>query len=85
MKHSDKVNAIQFIRPSAEFVLSGDELEWLDKKQTKPTIAEIEAGLAGYEAKVEADKADATAKKEAAQAKLEALGLNAEDLKALGL
>jgi hypothetical protein len=85
MKHEDKVKAIQFIRPDAEFVLSGDEIQWLDKKQTEPTNKEIEAGLIGYEAKVEADKADAIAKKEAAQAKLQALGLNAEDLKALGL
>ena len=85
MKHSDKVNAIQFIRPDAEFVLSGDEIQWLDKKQTEPTNAEIEAGLVGYQAKVEADKADAVAKKEAAQAKLGALGLTADDLKALGL
>jgi hypothetical protein len=85
MKHEDKVNAIQFIRPSCEFVLSGDELQWLDKTQTKPTDAEIEAGLVGYEAKVEADKADAIAKKEVAQAKLAALGLTADDLKALGL
>ena len=85
MKHSDKVNAIHFIRPGAEFVLREDDLEWLDKTQTKPTDVEIEAGLVGYEAKIEADKADAIAKKEAAQAKLAALGLTAEDLKALGL
>jgi hypothetical protein len=85
MEHLDKVNAIQFIRPNAEFVLTGDELEWLDKKQTKPTDAEIQAALIGYEAKVEADKAEAIAKKESAQAKLAALGLTADDLKALGL
>ena len=85
MKHEDKVNAIQFIRQNAEFVLNNDDLQWLDKTQTKPTDAEIEAGLVAYEAKVEADKADAIAKKEAAQAKLEALGLTADDLKALGL
>ena len=85
MKHSDKANAIRFIRPAAEFVLRGDELEWLDKTQTKPTNAEIEAGLVGYQAKVEADKAKAEADKIAAQAKLEALGLTADDLKALGL
>jgi hypothetical protein len=85
MKHEDIVNAIQFIRPNAEFLLNGDEIQWLDKKQVKPTDAEIEAGLVGYQAKVEADKADAVAKKESAQAKLEALGLTADDLKALGL
>jgi hypothetical protein len=85
MKHEDKVNAIQFIRPDAEFLLNGDEIQWLDKTETQPTNAEIEAGLIGYQAKVEADKADAITKKETAQAKLEALGLTADDLKALGL
>ena len=85
MKHDDKVNAIQFIRPNAEFLLNGDEIQWLDKKQVEPTDAEIEAGLIAYEAKVEADKAAAIAAKEAAQAKLAALGLTRDDLKALGL
>ena len=85
MKHEDKVKAIQFIRPDAEFALTGDELDWRDENQTQPTESEIEAGLVGYKAKVETDKADAIAKKESAQAKLEALGLTAEDLKALGL
>ena len=85
MEHNDKVKAIQFIRPYAEFLLNGDEIQWLDKTQTEPTDAEIEAGLVGYQAKVEADKADAINKKNVAQAKLEALGLTAEDLKALGL
>lgn len=85
MRHEDKVNAIQFIRPDAEFLLTGDEIQWLDKTQTEPTEAEIEAGLVNYQAKVETDKADADNKKNAAQAKLEALGLTADDLKALGL
>ena len=52
MKHEDIVNAIQFIRPDAEFLLNGDEIQWLDKNQTKPTDAEIEAGLTGYKAKI---------------------------------
>jgi hypothetical protein len=85
MKHEDKVNAIQFIRPDAEFLLNGDEIQWLDKKQTEPTDAEIEAGLISYKAKLQAEEADAIAKKESAQAKLAALGLTADDLKALGL
>lgn len=85
MIHSEKLKAIQHIRPDAEFVLSGDELTWLDTKQTQPTDAEIEAGWIAYQAKIEADKAEAAAKKEAAEAKLAALGLDADDLKALGL
>jgi hypothetical protein len=85
MTHADKVNAIQFIRPNAEFLLTGDEIQWLDKKQTQPTDEEIEAGLIAYKAKVKTDQADAIAKKETAQAKLTALGLTTDDLKALGL
>jgi hypothetical protein len=85
MKHDDKVNAIQFIRPNAEFLLNDNEIQWLDKTQTQPTDTEIETGLIAYRAKVEANKADAIAAKEAAQAKLAALGLTTDDLKALGL
>jgi hypothetical protein len=85
MDFTDKLNAIQHIRPNAEFALRALELEWLDTEQTEPTEAEIEAGLIAYEAKVKADKAEAAAKKAAAEAKLAVLGLDADDLKALGL
>ena len=85
MQNYEILKAIQHIKPNAEFVLTGDELTWLDTKQTKPTEAEIEAGWVAYQAKIEADKAEAAAKKSAAEAKLEALGLTPEDLKALGL
>jgi hypothetical protein len=60
-------------------------ITWLDKKQTQPTNEEIAEGLIAYKAKVEADKVDKAAKKAAAEAKLAALGLDADDLKALGL
>ena len=36
-----KVNALQSLRPGAEWVLRGDVLEWLDTNQIKPTEAEI--------------------------------------------
>jgi hypothetical protein len=85
MKHIEKVNSIQFIRPNAEFVLTGDELTWLDENQTEPTEAEIEAGWVSYQA-AQAAEAEAKAQaKAAAQAKLAALGLTVEDLTALGL
>lgn len=85
MEHSEKVKAIKFIRPGAEFVLRGDDLDWLDNEQTKPTDEEIEAGFIAYqEAKAQA-AAEAQAKKAAAEAKLEALGLTSDDLKALAL
>ncbi len=42
----NKADAIASLRPGAEWVLRGDDLEWLDTKQTEPTEAEIEAELA---------------------------------------
>jgi hypothetical protein len=41
-----KVNALQSLRPGAQWVLRGDELEWLDANQTQPTDAEIDAEVA---------------------------------------
>ncbi len=85
MHHNDKVEAIKYIRPNAEFTLKGDELIWMDQIQTEPTNTEIEKGLKDYLAKMESDKLAAIAKKEAAALKLAALGLDLDDLKALGL
>jgi hypothetical protein len=85
MEHNDKVNAILQIRPNAEFVLRGDEIEWLDENQTEPTDKEIADGLIAYQA---TQKAEAEAKaqtKIAAEGKLAALGLTTDDLRALGL
>lgn len=45
-----KVDALQSLRPGAEWVLRGDDLEWLDTKQTEPTEAEIQAEIARLEA-----------------------------------
>jgi lysophospholipase L1-like esterase len=42
----NKADAIASLRPDAEWVLRGDDLEWLDTNQTEPTEAEIEAELA---------------------------------------
>ena len=46
----NKANALQFLRPNAEWVLRGDELEWLDQNQTQPTEAEITAEVARLQA-----------------------------------
>ncbi len=51
-----KVEAIQSLRPNAEFVLRGDELEWLDKKQTKPTDSEIQAEIKKLQAEYDDNK-----------------------------
>ena len=41
-----KADALQSLRPGAEWVLRGDDLEWLDTNQTQPTEAEITAEVA---------------------------------------
>ena len=50
----DKVKAIQSLRPDAEWVLRGDELEWLDSNTTKPTDAEIDAEVTRLQAEYDA-------------------------------
>lgn len=46
----NKVNAIQSLRPGAQWVLRGDDLEWMDAEQTQPTDAEIAAEVARLQA-----------------------------------
>ena len=46
------VNALQSLRPAAQWVLRGDSydgLEWLDTTQTKPTESEVLAEVARLE------------------------------------
>ncbi len=42
----DTIQALQSLRPKAQWVLRGEELEWLDTKQTQPTDAEITSEIA---------------------------------------
>ena len=37
------VDALQSLKPNAEWTLRGSELEWHDTEQTEPTQAEIDA------------------------------------------
>ena len=46
----NKVNALQSLRPMAQWVLRGDDLEWMDTEQTQPTEAEITAEVARLQA-----------------------------------
>jgi hypothetical protein len=75
-------DAITFIRPGAEFNIEDNKkVIWLDNKQVEPTQEEIdEAYLL-----LEANDLSVKQKRQAALAKLEALGLTSDDLKALGL
>ena len=61
------IDALQSLTPNAEWVLRGDELEWMDSSQTEPTTAQLLAEVmrlqAAYDAlayarsrKVEYDK-----------------------------
>jgi hypothetical protein len=50
----DKSQAILSLRPNAEFVVRGETIEWLDKKQTKPTDSEIDAEVKRLQAEYDA-------------------------------
>ena len=39
------VDALNSLKPNAEWVLRGDVLEWLDTEQTEPTQSEIDAEI----------------------------------------
>ncbi len=45
-----KVDALQSLRPGAEWVLRGDKLEWRDSTKTQPTEEQIEAKIVELQA-----------------------------------
>ena len=47
---TDKVAALQALTPAAQWVLRGDELEWLDTEQTQPTDTAIAAKIVDRQA-----------------------------------
>lgn len=77
---------LSFLIPNGGYVLVGDDYEGIQFLECEPiSKAEFEAGFAQYDAwKAEQDAAK-VAQKAAAEAKLAALGITADDLKALGL
>ena len=46
IEHENTVEALNRLRPEAQWVLRGDVLEWVDEEQTEPTAAELEAEIA---------------------------------------
>jgi len=71
---------LQFIRPKAEFYITGDELVWVDEVQTEPTKAEIKSGYENYEAwLLEQNNAKTKAKSEL----LAKLGITEDEAKLL--
>ena len=73
--------------PTIEWTIYGDDYESIIWHNGKPAITktQFESGFAQYDAWKAEQDAQAVAKKAAAEAKLAALGLDTDDLKALGL
>jgi hypothetical protein len=72
--------------PNTEWVITGDDYDSIQWIKGQPiTKTQFDAGFAQYDAWKAEQEATAEADKAAAQAKLAALGLTADDLKALGL
>ena len=88
MNTNDLVKAIHYLRPTSEFSFQNNDystIKWFVLEGDAPSLAELEIAhqaVKAAEAQAEADKAAAKA---SAEAKLAALGLTADDLKALGL
>ena len=80
--------AIRNLRPLAQFSFTNNDyatIKWDVLEGDAPTQAEIDAAIKQIKADEITAKAKAEADKASATAKLEALGLTADDLKALGL
>lgn len=78
---------LEMLCPAGGWIIYGDDFDnviWVDDRP-RCTKTEFEAGFAKVDAAKEQAAAEAAAKKAAAEAKLVALGLSTEDLKALGL
>ena len=72
--------------PTGGWIIKGDEFENIKFIEATPiTKEEFEAGFAQYDSWKAEQNAAIVAAKESAQAKLAALGLTTDDLKALGL
>jgi hypothetical protein len=77
---------LQMLIPQGGWILTGEKYEGIEFLECEPiTKAEFEAGFAQVEAWKAEKQAAIQAAKDSAQAKLAALGLTADDLKALGL
>ena len=79
-------DVLTMLIPQGGWLIRGDDyegIEWLECDSI--TKAKFTAGFAQYDAWKAEQDSKAAADKESAQAKLAALGLTADDLKALGL
>jgi len=51
-----KTNVLHSLRPKSKWVLRGDDLEWHDTEQTRPTDAEIATELARLQTQYDANE-----------------------------
>ena len=83
---SKSSDVLKMLIPQGGWLTTGDEYEGITFLECEPiTKAQFTAGFAKYDAWKAEQDAKVEATKTSAQAKLEALGLTADDLKALGL
>lgn len=83
---ANAIEVLGYLIPDGGYVLRGEEYEGIEFVSCEPiSKAQFEAGFAQYDAWLTEQEADKQAKKVAAEAKLAALGLTPDDLKALGL
>ena len=83
---ADNAQVLAFLRPNGGYVQVGTDYEGISFLDCEPfTKAEYEAAFAEYDDWKIQQQNEAAAKKAAAEAKLAALGLTTDDLKALGL
>ena len=79
-------DVLTFLVPDSKWYIYGNDYEGITfVNDIKVTKEEFEAGIAQYDAWKAEQEAAAQTAKEAAEAKLAALGLTTDDLKALGL
>ena len=77
---------IEMLLPNGGYIMTGEEYEGIQFLECEPiSKAQFEAGFAKFDAWKAQQEANAAEAKAAAEAKLAALGLTADDLKALGL
>ena len=86
LKMQQIINVLSMLIPNGGYTLNGDSFSDINYIEAAPiTQAQFDKGLADYAAWKSNQDAKAAADKASATAKLEALGLTADDLKALGL
>ncbi len=52
----DLMTAIQSLRPKAELVVRGEEIEWMDTTQTQPSDSEITAEISRLQAEYDSQE-----------------------------